>query len=125
MVRLLTGRVVSDGSDKTIVVAVLSRRTHPIYKKQYRVTSRFMAHDADNEAKRGDLVAIAETRPISARKRFRLAKVLERAGVAFAETDATADLPPEPAPAAKPEPKPKAKPAPKKAAAPAVKETKK
>lgn len=80
--RTLTGVVASNKADKTIVVAVVTRKTHPIYKKQYTFTKRFMAHDEKNEAKTGDQVLISETRPISARKRFTLVRVVERGGVA-------------------------------------------
>ena len=92
MPRQLTGTVTSDKGDKTIVITVRERRTHPLYKKQYTMNTKFMAHDAKNEAKAGDLVMIEETRPISARKRFKLAKIIERAGAAFTEVDATADV---------------------------------
>lgn len=92
MPRQLTGTVTSDKGDKTIVITVRERRTHPLYKKQYTMNTKFMAHDAKNEAKAGDLVMIEETRPISARKRFKLAKIIERAGAAFTEADATADV---------------------------------
>jgi len=102
MARQITGTVTSDKGDKTIVITVRSRKTHPLYKKQYTINTKFMAHDEKNEAKLGDLVVISECRPLSARKRFSLDKVLERSGVAFVEADATADLPPE---EAKPEPK--------------------
>ncbi len=95
MARLLTGRVTSDKTDKTIVITVASRKTHPIYKKQYTRNTKFMAHDAANEAKAGDLVVIRETRPLSARKRFTLDKIVEKAHVGFKETDATADIPQE------------------------------
>jgi small subunit ribosomal protein S17 len=93
MARQLTGTVTSDKTDKTIVISVRERRTHPLYKKQYTINTKFMAHDAKNEAKVGDLVVIKETRPISARKRFALEKVIERAAARFEETDATADVP--------------------------------
>ena len=70
-----------------------------------------MAHDEKNEAKVGDKVIIIETRPISARKRFRLSQIVERGGVRFEESDATSDVPVE----EKPEPKAeKAKAEPKK-----------
>ncbi|MBX4201299.1 30S ribosomal protein S17 [Candidatus Saccharibacteria bacterium] len=92
MARQLTGTVTSDKGDKTIVITVRARKTHPLYKKQYTVNTKFMAHDEKNEAKVGDLVMITETRPISARKHFRLTKIVEQAGAAFAETDATADV---------------------------------
>lgn len=92
MARILTGKVTSDKGDKTIVITVSERKTHPIYKKQYTVNTKFMAHDEKNDAKVGDLVQIIETRPLSARKRFALNKILERGGVRFEETDATADV---------------------------------
>src|SRR4051812_41094788 len=95
MSRVITGRVTSDKGEKTIVITVAVRKTHPIYKKQYTVNDKFMAHDEKNEAKVGDLVSIVETRPLSARKRFRLNKIVERGGVRFEEADATADVPEE------------------------------
>jgi small subunit ribosomal protein S17 len=88
----ITGTVVSDKGDKTIVISVVTKKTHPVYKKQYTARDRFMAHDEQNSAKVGDLVSIVETRPQSAKKRFRLHKVIERGGVRFAESDATADI---------------------------------
>jgi small subunit ribosomal protein S17 len=106
MARQVTGTVVSDKADKTIVISVRERRTHPLYKKQYTVSTKFMAHDEKNEAKNGDLVSIVESRPLSARKHFKLDKILERAGARFEEADAIADIPEEettkPAPAPKP-----------------------
>jgi small subunit ribosomal protein S17 len=79
MSRLLTGKVVSTKMNKTIVVAVERRKSHPLYKKSYLVTTKFQAHDEKGEAKDGDLVEIIETRPISKNKHFKLKKVLERA----------------------------------------------
>jgi small subunit ribosomal protein S17 len=79
MPKTLVGTVSSVAPDKTIVISVNTRKTHPIYKKQYSVSSKFMAHDEDNTCKVGDRVSIVETRPISARKRYKLEKVLERA----------------------------------------------
>ena len=93
MARSITGRVVSDKGDKTIVINVTTRKTHPIYKKQYTVNTRYMAHDEKNEAQVGDVVVVTETRPISRRKRFNLSRIIERGGVRFEETDATADIP--------------------------------
>ena len=78
MAKTFTGIVSSDKGDKTIVVTVMTRKTHPIYHKQYAVSTKFMAHDEKNEAHAGDRVAIVETRPISARKRFRLERIIER-----------------------------------------------
>lgn len=103
MTRQLTGRVTSDKTDKTIVITVASRKTHPIYKKQYTRNTKFMAHDEVNQARTGDLVVIRETRPLSARKRFTLDRIIEKAYIGFKETDATADVPEEPkAPSQKP-----------------------
>ena len=78
MAKTLTGYVTSDVADKTITVTVTSRETHPIYKKQYTVSRKYAAHDENNEAKKGDLVVIRETRPISKRKAFTLDKILEK-----------------------------------------------
>ena len=93
MARSLTGVVSSDKGDKTIVITLTERRTHPLYKKQYTVNTKFMAHDEKNEAKVGDLVTITECKPLSARKRFALTKVLQKAGARFEEADAVADIP--------------------------------
>lgn len=85
MARTITGTVVSDKTDKTIVVAVQTRKTHPLYRKQYSVTTKFMAHDEKNEAHNGDVVVITETRPLSARKRFALTKIVSTAAVKHVE----------------------------------------
>lgn len=77
MAKTLTGTVTSDASDKTITVSVTSRETHPVYGKQYTVTRKYAAHDEKNEAKKGDLVTIVATRPVSKRKSFRLERVEE------------------------------------------------
>lgn len=76
--RTLIGTVSSNSGDKTIVVTVRTRKTHPVYRKQYTISKKFMAHDEKNVAQVGDLVAITETRPLSARKRFMLDKVIEK-----------------------------------------------
>lgn len=81
MAKTLVGTVSSVSPDKTIVIAVNTRKTHPIYKKQYTVTKKFMAHDEENSCKVGDRVSIVETRPISARKRFKLENIIERASL--------------------------------------------
>ena len=78
MAKTLTGTVTSDVADKTITVTVTSRETHPIYKKQYTVSRKYAAHDEKNEATKGDLVVISETRPVSKRKAFKLEKILEK-----------------------------------------------
>ena len=92
MSRTITGLVSSDKGDKTIVVRTAMTKTHPIYKKQYKRNRKFMAHDEKNEAKIGDLVIIREGRPLSARKRFVLDKILERAASGFQDTDAEAGV---------------------------------
>jgi small subunit ribosomal protein S17 len=76
MKRTLIGKVVSDKMEKTIVVLVERTKEHPIYKKKYKVTSKFKAHDEQGTAKLGDMVEIEESRPLSATKRWNLAKVL-------------------------------------------------
>ena len=73
------GMVVSDRPDKTVTVSVETLVRHPLYKKRVRRSKRFMVHDERNEARVGDTVRIIETRPISARKRWRLANVVSRA----------------------------------------------
>ncbi len=85
MAKTFIGLVRSDKGDKTIVVAVTTSKRHPLYKKQYHVTKRFMAHDADNQAKMGDKVQISETRPISASKHFKLDQIIEKAQVKHVE----------------------------------------
>lgn len=89
MAKTLTGVVSSDRGDKTIVVTVTTRKTHPIYKKQYSISKKFMAHDENNDAKIGDTVTVIETRPISARKHFALVKVIERATIRHEEAVVT------------------------------------
>ena len=91
MARTLTGEVQSTKSDKTIVVAVRTRKTHPVYKKQYSITKKFMAHDEENQAKDGDKVIIIESRPISARKRFKLLKIVETAHIKHVEPETPAE----------------------------------
>jgi small subunit ribosomal protein S17 len=73
------GVVVSDKMQKTVVVEVQSRGRHPFYKKVIRHSRRFKAHDEGGEAHMGDRVLIAETRPLSKDKRWRVVRVLERA----------------------------------------------
>lgn len=75
----LIGRVVSDKEDKTIKVLVETYKVDPLYKKRVKSSKKFTAHDEKNEAKVGDKVRIAETRPISKLKRYRLVEVVEKA----------------------------------------------
>jgi small subunit ribosomal protein S17 len=72
------GKVVSNKMDKSIIVAIERRIIHPIYKKYFKKTTKFMAHDQNNVANIGDIVKIMETRPLSARKRWRLVEVIEK-----------------------------------------------
>jgi small subunit ribosomal protein S17 len=72
------GIVVSDKNDKTIVVRVERQFIHPLYKKTVRRHKKFMAHDETNDAHEGDVVQIMEYRPMSARKRWILHKIVER-----------------------------------------------
>lgn len=93
MAKTVTGIVSSDKGNKTIVVTSRTRKTHPLYKKQYTVSKKVMAHDEKNEAKLGDIVVISETRPISARKHYMLTKVVERAAIRHEEpVETEADL---------------------------------
>ncbi len=78
MARRLSGTVVSDKQDKTIIVKIVRRVTHPVYKKQYTVSKKIQAHDEQNEAKLGDVVAIVESRPVSKTKSWKLEKLIER-----------------------------------------------
>ena len=72
------GIVVSDKNEKTIVVRVERQFIHPLYKKTVRRHKKFMAHDETNEAQTGDVVQIEESRPMSARKRWTLHKIVEK-----------------------------------------------
>jgi len=74
-----TGRVTSVAGAKTIVIAVERLQRHAVYKRVIRRTAKFMAHDEASVAKVGDLVTVEESRPLSARKRWRLLNVVERA----------------------------------------------
>lgn len=71
----LTGVVTSTKNDKTIIITVVSRETHPLYGKQFSVSRKYTAHDEKNEANLGDTVVITETRPISKTKRFELTEI--------------------------------------------------
>jgi small subunit ribosomal protein S17 len=74
------GRVVSDRMDKTIVVSVERLARHRLYKRVIRLTTKFKAHDETNDAHTGDTVLIEESRPLSATKRWRLVRIIARAG---------------------------------------------
>ena len=75
----VTGTVVSDKMDKTVVVAVERQVRHSVYGKSQRKTSRFVAHNENNDARVGDTVAIAESRPLSRRKRWIVTHVVAQA----------------------------------------------
>ncbi|MFV0424732.1 MAG: 30S ribosomal protein S17 [Bacilli bacterium] len=77
--RELTGIVVSDKMDKSITVMVETYKKHALYGKRIKSSTKFTAHDENNEAKVGDKVLIMETRPLSKNKRFRLVKIVEKA----------------------------------------------
>ncbi|MBG0791435.1 MAG: 30S ribosomal protein S17 [Desulfovibrionaceae bacterium] len=77
--RVLTGLVISDKADKTIVVRVETLVKHPLLKKYIRRRKKFMAHDPANDCGIGDKVQIVESRPVSRRKRWHLVKILEKA----------------------------------------------
>jgi small subunit ribosomal protein S17 len=87
MAKSITGIVSSDKADKTIVVTVQERKSHPLYRKQYTVSKKFTAHDEKNEAHTGDRVVIVETRPISKNKSHKLEQIVERAGVTHVEKE--------------------------------------
>ena len=73
------GIVVSNKMDKTITVLITERYKHPLYKKILKRSKKFLAHDENNEAEIGDKVLIAETRPLSKNKHFRLVEIIEKA----------------------------------------------
>ena len=74
-----TGVVVSDKMDKTIVVEIRTRVKHPLYGKIMNRTTRFKAHDENNECGIGDTVRVMETRPLSKDKNWRLVEIVEKA----------------------------------------------
>ncbi len=89
MARTIIGVVSSAKGDKTIVVTVHTRKTHPLYHKQYSISKKFMAHDEKNAAEVGDKVSIVETRPISRRKHFALESVIEKPALRQADKEIT------------------------------------
>lgn len=76
------GLVMSDKTDKTVVVAVKTRKVHPLYKKAIRVTKKYKAHDENNACNVGDKVKIVETRPLSKEKRWRVTEIISKREVA-------------------------------------------
>jgi len=75
----MVGVVVSDAMQKSVVVAVERQVRHGVYGKTQRRTTKFMAHDEENQAKVGDRVALAESRPMSRRKRWVVTRVVQKA----------------------------------------------
>ena len=76
--KVRVGKVISNKMNKSITVAIERRLKHPIYKKFFKKTTKFMAHDEKNESRIGDVVKIMETRPLSSRKRWRLVEIIEK-----------------------------------------------
>jgi small subunit ribosomal protein S17 len=83
--RRLVGRVVSNKMDKTVVVAIERRKTHPIYKKVVKLTKTVMAHDESNAIEMGALVRVVESRPLSKHKRWVVEEVLREIGAPAVE----------------------------------------
>lgn len=77
--KIMQGKVVSDGMDKTIVVQVTRRYLHKMYKKYVTRSTRYKAHDETNQCGVGDFVEIVESRPLSRDKRWRLRRVMQKA----------------------------------------------
>ena len=80
--KIREGLVVSDKMDKTVVVAVETKKVHPLYKKAVKVTKKYKAHDENNDCKIGDTVKIIETRPLSREKRWRVIEIISKGEVA-------------------------------------------
>lgn len=77
--RILEGKITSNKANKTIIVSVERQVAHPLYKKYFKRSKKFMAHDENNVCNIGDTVRIQESRPLSARKRWTLVDVVEKA----------------------------------------------
>ena len=78
--KVLSGRVVSDKMQKTVVVEVETAKQHRLYNKIIRTSRKYLAHDEEQACKEGDLVRIEESRPLSHRKRWKVIEVVRRAG---------------------------------------------
>ena len=85
--KVRVGRVIRDKMDKSVVVLVEWRRTHPLYRKSIRRRSRLVVHDADNSCRIGDMIRVIESRPISRTKRWRVAEILSRQEIAEIQPD--------------------------------------
>lgn len=77
--KVRTGKVVSNKANKTIVVSIERQVAHPLYRKYFKLSKKIMAHDERNECSIGDTVKVIESRPLSARKRWTLVEIIERA----------------------------------------------
>ena len=77
--RTVVGQVVSNKMDKTITVSIEKKYRHPFYNKYIKRTSKFMAHDEENACQPGDTVLIAEARPLSKKKHWRLVEIVKKA----------------------------------------------
>jgi len=73
------GLVTSNKMDKSVTISIIRKVPHPLYKKYSKKTTKLMAHDEKNECNIGDLVKVMETRPLSAKKRWRLVEIIEKA----------------------------------------------
>jgi small subunit ribosomal protein S17 len=89
------GRVVSNKMDKTIVVIVESLKKHRIYKRTYKQTKRFQAHDEENSCQIGDVVRIEECRPLSKMKRWRLVEIVKQGPGIIPVAEVLADVDPD------------------------------
>ena len=77
--RELVGKVISDANDKTVTVLVETYKNDSLYGKRVKYSKKYAAHDEKNEAKKGDIVRITETRPLSKTKHFRVVEIVEKA----------------------------------------------
>ena len=77
--KIRQGKVISAAMNKSIVVAIERQVDHPLYKKYYKQTKKIMSHDEANECRIGDTVRVIESRPLSARKRWMLVEIVDRA----------------------------------------------
>ncbi|GJL79052.1 MAG: 30S ribosomal protein S17 [Nitrospinaceae bacterium] len=77
--KTLTGTVVSNKMDKTVVIKVVRRFAHPTFKKVVRTTNKYKVHDEKNECQPGDFISVCETRPLSKEKRWRLTAIIKKA----------------------------------------------
>ncbi|MBI4295321.1 MAG: 30S ribosomal protein S17 [Chloroflexi bacterium] len=93
--KIRLGHVMSNKMDKTVVVAVVTHRQHPLYKKVMTHRAKFKAHDPNSECNVGDLVRIEETRPLSKEKRWRVVEIVTRGKVAEVQPKDIAPVPAE------------------------------